>query len=276
MSSSKRTGPSSYTRVAMLKHLLDGRSVDFAAAAAGMKRDQALEVAEYHGYPDRVAMAAVISAMERLDEATSAAFGSAVRSAPPPASPQVAPAPTAPKPAPPRPVSSPAPPPSRVPAADPDPVDAPSAVPGLPGLLEAAAASPLARTRALGARVAGLVDDLAELVKRDRATAEAAERAAAERDRVAREIAVLESRISQLRASVASAKKARAAATTTAKGGSAPAAGSPFVCDVAGCGRVFQGLQGLRMHRRRAHEGWGGHNAPARPPRSDTTLVEQQ
>lgn len=275
--SSSGSGLSSYTRVAMLKHLIDGRSVDFAAAAAGVKRDRALEVVTQHGYPDKVAMLRRIAAMERLDAAASATSN---RSAPPPAStratpasavspqagavpaaaapPSVAPA-GAPKPAPQPPVLSPTP---------------PSTQPSVPDLLKAAAASPLARTRALGTRVAGLVDDLVELVERDRAAAEAAERAAAERDRVAREIAVLQSRISQLQASVAPAKKSRGA--TTVKSGSVPAAAVSLVCDVAGCGRVFQGLQGLRMHRRRAHEGWGGHNAPARPPRSDTTLVEQQ
>lgn len=156
--SSSGSGLSSYTRVAMLKHLIDGRSVDFAAAAAGVKRDRALEVVTQHGYPDKVAMLRRIAAMER--------------------------------------------------------------------------------------------------------------------DRVAREIAVLQSRISQLQASVAPAKKSRGA--TTVKSGSVPAAAVSLVCDVAGCGRVFESSQGLQMHRRRAHEGWGHNATRARPSRTDATIGGQQ
>lgn len=41
------------TRVTILKHLAAGKGLDVVATIVGLKRDQVLDVASHHGYPDR-------------------------------------------------------------------------------------------------------------------------------------------------------------------------------------------------------------------------------
>lgn len=62
------------TRVTVLKHLASGKSLDIVATIVGLKREQVLDVASHHGYPDRDKLAWAVDVLEKKLDGDSAAL----------------------------------------------------------------------------------------------------------------------------------------------------------------------------------------------------------
>ncbi|WP_210651320.1 histone-like nucleoid-structuring protein Lsr2 [Nocardioides sp. SYSU D00065] len=60
------------TKIALLKHLASGKSLDIVATIVHLERDQVLDVASHHGYPDRDKLAWAVDVLEKKldDDAT--------------------------------------------------------------------------------------------------------------------------------------------------------------------------------------------------------------
>jgi len=85
------------TKITILKHLIHGRSLDFTAAAVSLRRDQVIDVAADHGYPEAGRMEWAVDVLtKRLDQIPP---GTPTR-APSPAPPSQQPVPTSPPPLP--------------------------------------------------------------------------------------------------------------------------------------------------------------------------------
>lgn len=110
-------------------------------------------------------------------------------------------------------------------------------------LLKNAAASPRKSTRNLGERIKTQLDKLAKTLLEEKRAAERAA-AEAEADKERRE------RIAEIEAELRKLKGKPAKRTYTRQTGHYP-------CDQ--CDRVFDTPQGLRLHERRAHEGFNPH-----------------
>lgn len=56
-------------KVTLLKHLAAGKGLDVVATIVGLKRDQVLDIASHHGYPDRDKLAWAVDVLEKkLDD----------------------------------------------------------------------------------------------------------------------------------------------------------------------------------------------------------------
>lgn len=117
-------------------------------------------------------------------------------------------------------------------------------------ILTAAAASPRRRTRSLGARIGGLLDDLAKALRDDEQD-QAAREAAEEADRERRE------RIAELEAEIRSLKARKPGPAARAVKVTKATAELTVLCEQ--CDRRFVSVQALRMHERRA----AGHTRKA-------------
>jgi hypothetical protein len=56
-------------KVTLLKHLASGKGLDVVATIVGLKRDQVLDIASHHGYPDKEKLAWAVDVLEKkLDD----------------------------------------------------------------------------------------------------------------------------------------------------------------------------------------------------------------
>ncbi len=62
------------TKVTLLKHLASGKSPDIVATIVGLKRDQVLDIASHHGYPDKDKLAWAADILEKKTDTEQAAL----------------------------------------------------------------------------------------------------------------------------------------------------------------------------------------------------------
>lgn len=181
------TTPSPTQKVTVLKHLINDRNTDFITAATGLTRDQINDIKRDHGYPDVEKMKWAADILDKQADALPAATTANIRPTAAPARPAPAPAAS---------------------------TDTAARHPILLNL-DAAKASRRTRTVNLGAKIRGLLDQLATTLADERRADEAT---AAK----AREDAEKKTRIAQLEAELAALKgKPATKSTPTGDGPSA-------------------------------------------------------
>jgi hypothetical protein len=237
-------------KLAIVKHLAGGKSLDVTATIVGLDRPVVLDVASKHGYPDtdKLAWAADVLEKRLADEQAAAT----VKTGPLEQGPRVnQPHPVAAQRTPARP--SPSPTSTSTPGQ--------AAAGGSPGgqieaLLDRAEEHPAKRIQNAAAKVRADVDRLRELIREDEEkNAEkrkaAAERAAAKR-KAAEEKAKAKEEVERLKAELAEAQ-------AKLRGGKAkPAAAKParergsldYACRNDGCDKAYDTPQGRSMHER--------------------------
>lgn len=249
------------TKVAMLKHLVAGKDLEFVATATRVPRDTVLDVVSKHGYPDHDRMAWAVDMLIQGQEQIPArrpAVGPATRPTSsrsgqldPAAVQAIARANAQSNGQRPAPRNSGL---AVTPPAPARPVHTSTAE-----LLHQAGESDLARTRGLGAKISALLADLTTRLVDEQEAHEAKVAAVKAAAAVTARIAVLQAEIDKLRR--------RPVKTVTTLTGPRPAALNrnmhPGVhpCTVAGCDRTFDTAQGVHLHQRRAHEGYNPNAA---------------
>lgn len=211
-------------KITMLRQLVAGRNLDWVAAAAEISRDQVLDVVSAHGYPDHDRMGWAIDMLTQDTNKIPQRASSTVRAGRPLDPPAVLPRP-------------PQPPPP--PAVQRIPAHTPTAE-----LLHQANESAYARTRALGAKISGLLTDLTVRLADEQAARDAEVKQEKEQAAVKARIAELEAELTKLKG-----KRSKPAETRNITQPRAPGA---FPC--TSCDRTFQSPHGLGVHKGRSHQ----------------------
>ncbi|KNX35860.1 Lsr2 family DNA-binding protein [Luteipulveratus halotolerans] len=182
------------TALTVVKHLINGRDDQFIATATGLTETQVQDIKIGHGYPDRDKMEHALAMLERRTGETTTRTGPSPSR--PPVSSRLARGGQ---------VTNSAPR-----AVDPKPITSSvrQAKPSANELIVAASRSPKARTRSLGAKIAGLLGDLSDRLAQEEQ--EEARQAAEEAENAKRlkRIAQLEAELRSLRGKVRRTKTA--------------------------------------------------------------------
>lgn len=260
MTTTSQKEPTPQQRIALLRHLAGGKTLDTVAAILNLPREAVLDTASKHGYPDpkKMEWAADLLVDKQLDAQKAAAITPAPHLATAVAADSSRPVPT------PSPVSSP--------RQHPDNGQALTKPDEIRVLLNTAKSHPSKRIQRAADRVFDDLDKLRTLIREDeeknsarrKAEAERAARKAAEerkKQALKEEVARLEAELREKKAQLRSGKTKTAAATPAA---TTPApAGGDHACDRDDCDRSFATVQALRMHQRRAHDGFNPNAARA-------------
>lgn len=218
--------------ITVLKHLANGRDSDWVATVTKLPQAVVERFADEAGWPDPDRLVSAIEALSRSTSAIPERVNHSINTS----------ATVKPRPAP-RPDLSVA---RQAPAA---PQPAPAVEHREPTmsageLIVAASRSPKKRTQALGVKVAALLGDLTRILRDEEQQTEAARKAAAED-------AKRKARIEQLEQELAALKGQKPRERHTSNIGGATHGDYP--CREQNCDRTFTTLQGINLHRRRAH-----------------------
>jgi hypothetical protein len=227
------------THVAMLKHLVAGKDLEFVAAATRVPRDTVLDIVSRHGYPavDKMAWAIdiLIKEQDKLPERAPTNPRSVVFLDEIPARPTAR-------------VGNSA---TRVNGSSGfaliQPATGQPATNATDEPLLLASRSVQARTRNLGKKISALLIDLDARLAVEKEAREATVKADKAAAVVAARIAELEAELAQLKGKPKTTGKSKA---------TRPVITGEYSCTHPDCGRVFDKSQGVALHQRRAHEGW--------------------
>lgn len=215
--------------ITVLKHLAAGRQPDFAAQVTHLPPRVVEDIAEKHGWPDPEAVRKGIFDLTRTEQVT-----------PTPSPTHIAPSASTTAPRADLSVARHAPAPPVT-----EPEKPRTATSSASELIHMAAESHLARTRGLGKKIGGLLADLSQRLNDEEAEHVARLAAEQEKAKNAKRIAELEAELAKLKGRKAPVRN------TSNVGGSYEL---HCTCDHDECGREFTTLQGLNMHRKRAHD----------------------
>lgn len=207
-------------RLTTLKHLASGKGLDVVATIVGLPKETVLDIGSRHGYPDteKLAWAADIVEKKIHDGATDLPAGR-----PLPKTTGAAAAPAA------------------APVPDPSPLTKPDEI---RILLNTAKGHPSKRIQAAADKVFDQLDRVRTLLRED-------EEKHAERRKADAAKAAARAEVERLEAQLAAAK-----AKLRGKPATAATQGGDHACNHEDCDRTFGTVQAVRMHERRAHEGF--------------------
>jgi uncharacterized small protein (DUF1192 family) len=236
-------------KVTMLKHLVAGKDLDFVATVTKVPRDDVLDIASKHGYPnhDRMAWAIdmLIQGGDKIPERPADHRPKVLLDEPATRTTNIC--------SDQRPGSLAITPPATIAHVPPATAD----------LLHQAEQSPFIRTQNIGTKISALLADLTTRLTDEQQQVEAKAQADREAARIASRIATLQAEIDKLKRKPAKTATARAAATTGNIPRSERLTRGVHPCTTAGCDRTFDTPQGAVTHRRRAHEGFNPHAGAA-------------